>query len=63
VGLDVNGDGKIFGKGEFLFGGEVFDFCGQRFFVDPDSLKPDGSAVTVVETSLEKLKLGSPVPT
>ena len=63
VGLDVNGDGKIAGQGEFLFGGEVFEFCGRRFFVDPDSLKPDGSAVTVVETSLEKPKIGSPVPT
>ena len=62
VGLDVNGDGKIAGKGEFLFGGEVFEFCGRRFFVDPDSLQPDGSAVTVVETSLEKPKVGSPVP-
>lgn len=52
VGLDVNGDGKIAGKGEFLFGGEVFEFCGRRFLVDPDSLQPDGSAVTVVEASL-----------
>lgn len=63
VGLDVNGDGKIAGRGEFLFGGEVFEFCGRRFFVDPDSLRPDGSAVTLVETSLEKPKLGSPLPT
>ena len=63
VGLDVDGDGKIAGKGEFLSGGEVFEFCGRRFFVDPDSLRPDGSAVTLVETSLEKPKLGSPAPT
>ena len=63
VGLDVNGDGKIAGQGEVLFGGEVFEFCGRRFFVDPDSLRPDSSAVTVVETSLEKPRLGAPVPT
>jgi hypothetical protein len=50
VGIDFNGDGKIFGKGEFLNGGEVFEFCGRRFFVDTDTLQPDGSAVTVVET-------------
>jgi hypothetical protein len=31
--------------------------------VDPDSLQPDGSAITVVETSIEKPKLGAPVPT
>jgi thiol-disulfide isomerase/thioredoxin len=63
VGIDLNGDGKIQGKGEYIYGGEVFEFCGRRFFVDPDSLEPDGSALTVVETALEKPKLGSPVPT
>lgn len=63
IGIDLNGDGKISGKGEFVFGGEVFEFCGRRFFVDPDSLEADGSAVTVVETSLEKPRLGAPVPT
>jgi len=31
--------------------------------VDPDGLRPDGSAVIVVETSLEKPRIGSPVPT
>jgi thiol-disulfide isomerase/thioredoxin len=63
LGIDLNGDGKIQGRGEYIYGGEVFEFCGRRFFVDPDSLEPDGSAVTVVETALEKPKLGSPVPT
>jgi hypothetical protein len=63
VGIDLNGDGKIGGNGEYLTGGEVFEFCGRRFFVDPDSLQPDGSAITVVETSIEKPKLGAPVPT
>jgi thiol-disulfide isomerase/thioredoxin len=63
VGIDLNGDGKIGGKGELISGGEVFQFCGRRFFVDPDSLEPDGSAVTIVETGLEKPKIGSPVPT
>jgi len=62
-GIDLNGDGKIWGKGEYLHAGELFDFCGRRFFVDPDSLTPDGSAVTIVETALEKPKIGSPVPT
>jgi thiol-disulfide isomerase/thioredoxin len=61
--IDFNADGKFAGQGEFVMGGEVFEFCGRRFFVDPDSLMPDGSSVTVVETSLEKPKVGSPVPT
>ena len=63
IGIDLNGDGKIAGKGEYIYGGEVFEFCGRRLFVDPDSLEPDGSAITVVETALEKPKIGSPVPT
>jgi thiol-disulfide isomerase/thioredoxin len=63
VGIDLNGDGKIKGKSEFVYGGELFEFCGRRLFVDPDSLEPDGSGLTVVETSLEKPKLGAPVPT
>jgi thiol-disulfide isomerase/thioredoxin len=63
VGIDLNGDGELGGKGEFVSGGEVFEFCGRRFFVDPDSLEADGSAVTIVETSLEKPRLGAPVPT
>jgi hypothetical protein len=62
VGIDLDGDGKISGSAEFLYGGEVFEFCGRRFFVDPDSMEPDGSAVTVVETALEKPRIGSPVP-
>ena len=63
AGIDLNGDGKIAGKGEWIFGGEVFQFCGRSFFVDPDSLEPDGSAVTVVETSLIPPKLGEKIPT
>jgi len=63
AGIDLNGDGRIFGKGEWIFGGEVFQFCGKTFFVDPDSLEQDGSAVTVVETSLTPPKLGEKVPT
>jgi thiol-disulfide isomerase/thioredoxin len=63
VGIDLNGDGEFSGAGEYVTGGEVFEFCGRRFFVDPDSLQPDGSAVTVVETSLARPKIGSPVPT
>jgi len=62
AGIDLNGDGKISGKGEFVHGGEVFEFCGRRFYVDPDSLGPDGLTVTVVETALDRPMVGSPVP-
>jgi thiol-disulfide isomerase/thioredoxin len=62
VGIDLNGDGKTAGREEFVYGGEIFKFCGKNFYVDPDSLEPDGSAVTVVETSAGKPQVGSPVP-
>jgi thiol-disulfide isomerase/thioredoxin len=62
VGVDLNGDGEISGREELITGGEIFQFCGKTFYVDPDSLDPDGSAVAVVETSAEKPKIGSRVP-
>ena len=62
VGIDIDGDGKISGRQEFIMGGEVFQYCGKSFYVDPDSLEPDGSAVTVVETSLQGVKTGAPIP-
>jgi thiol-disulfide isomerase/thioredoxin len=62
VGVDLNGDGEFGGREEFITGGEVFQFCGKAFYVDPDSLEPDGSAVTIVETSAEKPKVGNRIP-
>ena len=62
VGIDINGDGKIFGRGEFVTGGEIFQFCGKSLYVDPDSLEPDGSGVTIVETSAVRPQTGSPMP-
>jgi thiol-disulfide isomerase/thioredoxin len=62
VGIDIDGDGKLSGRQEFITGGEVFQYCGKSFYVDPDSLEPDGSAVTVVETSLRGVKTGAPIP-
>lgn len=62
VGIDINGDGKIFGPGEFVTGGEIFQYCDKSFYVDPDSLEPDGSAVTIVETSTVRPQIGSSMP-
>lgn len=62
VGIDLNGDGKYLGREEHVTGGEIFQFCGKAYYVDPDSLEPDGSAITVVETAAEKPRLGSTVP-
>jgi thiol-disulfide isomerase/thioredoxin len=62
AGIDLDGDGKISGRPEFLKGGEVFQFCGKSFYVDPDSLEQDGSAVTIVETSSRGMKTGAAIP-
>jgi len=62
IGIDINGDGKVSGRQEFITGGEVFQYCGRSFYVDPDSLEPDGSAVTVVETSMQGVKTGAAIP-
>jgi thiol-disulfide isomerase/thioredoxin len=62
VGIDLNGDGEISGRQEYVTGGEIFQFCGKTFYVDPDSLDPDGAAVTVVETSAEKPQVGGRIP-
>ena len=45
-----------------MTGGEIFQFCGKSLYVDPDSLEPDGSAVTLLETSAVRPQIGSPMP-
>ena len=60
--VDLDGDGQANGQGEFLFGGQVFPFCGKSYFVDPNSVARDGSRVAVVETSIRVPALGAPLP-
>jgi thiol-disulfide isomerase/thioredoxin len=62
VGIDLNGDGKLSGRQEYVTAGEIFEFCGKSFYVDPDSLESDGSAVTLVETSAARPTLDAPLP-
>jgi thiol-disulfide isomerase/thioredoxin len=60
--VDLNGNGTTPEAGEFLFGGQVFQFCGKSYFVDPDSVARDGTRLRVVETSIEVPRLGAPLP-
>jgi thiol-disulfide isomerase/thioredoxin len=60
--IDLDGDGQAIGRGELLFGGQVFPFCGKSYFVDPNSGSRDGSRVVVVETSIQVPALGAPLP-
>ncbi len=60
VNLDVNGDGTIWGKKEWLRGDQIIEFCGSRFLID--EIAEDGSYVLLKETPLPVPKLGEPVP-
>ena len=62
VGLDLNGDGQFLGREEHVTAGEIFQACGKSFYVDPDSMEPDGTAVTVVETSAPRPRMNAPIP-
>jgi thiol-disulfide isomerase/thioredoxin len=60
IGLDRDGDGRIWGKDEYLRGNQIIDFCGERYLVN--ALAADGSSITLVKTSLRVPKLGEPLP-
>jgi hypothetical protein len=61
IGLDRNGDGRIWGSNEWLKGRQIIDFCGASLLID--GLEVDGSSVTLIETALRVLKIGDPLPT
>jgi thiol-disulfide isomerase/thioredoxin len=60
IGLDRDGDGRIWGKDEYHRGNQIIDFCGERYLVN--ALAADGSSITLVKTSLRVPKLGEPLP-
>lgn len=60
IGLDRNGDGKIWGQDEWIKGEEIINFCGAAFLVD--TLEADVSRITLVETSLRVPQIGEPLP-
>jgi thiol-disulfide isomerase/thioredoxin len=60
VGLDKDGDGRIWGKEEWLKGKQIVDYCGVTLLVD--SVTTDGSALSFVETTLHVARIGEPLP-
>jgi thiol-disulfide isomerase/thioredoxin len=60
IGLDRNGDGRIFGKDEWLAGNQIIEYCGTAFLID--GIEPDGARITLSETSLRVPKIGAPLP-
>jgi thiol-disulfide isomerase/thioredoxin len=60
IGLDRDGDGRVGGKGEWFYGSQIIEYCGSAFLVN--EIKPDGSLITLTETTLRVPKMGAPLP-
>ena len=60
IQVDRNGDGKIWGKDEWLKGEQIIEYCGDAFLIE--SIEVDGSSLTLVKTNLRVPKIGEPLP-
>jgi thiol-disulfide isomerase/thioredoxin len=60
IGLDRNGDGRIWGGDEWLKGDQIIAYCGLSFVIA--GIEADGSALTLSETDLKIAKIGEPLP-
>ncbi len=60
IGLDRNGDGKFYGADEWLLAEQIIEYCGETLLIE--SIEADGSAITLVKTTLSIPKLGGPLP-
>ena len=60
IGLDRNGDGRIWGRGEWLMATQIVEYCGKSLLVN--NLKADGTSITMVETILWVPQVGESLP-
>lgn len=60
IGLDINGDGRIFGQTEWRRANEVMEACGRPLLVA--SLTPDGSEIVFADSEIAPAKVDGPVP-
>jgi thiol-disulfide isomerase/thioredoxin len=60
IGLDRNGDGRIWGQDEYFTGEQIIEFCGESFLID--SFAIDGTSVTLAKTELRVPKVGNQLP-
>jgi thiol-disulfide isomerase/thioredoxin len=60
IGLDRNGDGRIWGKEEYLRGEQIIEHCGEAFLID--GVAVDGTSVTFVKTALRVPNVGAQLP-
>jgi thiol-disulfide isomerase/thioredoxin len=60
IGLDRNGDGRIWGKEEWLGGNQIIEYCGTAFLIS--TIAANGTNVALAETTLRVPTLGKGLP-
>ena len=60
IGLDRNGDGRVWGQGEYFTGQEIIEFCGESFLIG--SFAVDGTSVELEKTELRVPRVGDQLP-
>ena len=60
VGIDRDGDGKIWGMDEWVSGNQIIEYCGDSFLIS--ALSPDASFVKLVTTEARIPKVGEQAP-
>jgi thiol-disulfide isomerase/thioredoxin len=60
IGLDRNGDGRVWGEDEWLRGNQLIEYCGTAFLIT--SIAINGSNIALAETSLRVPRLGASLP-
>jgi thiol-disulfide isomerase/thioredoxin len=62
IGIDVDGDGRIWGANECFGAGQIISFAGRHLVAAADALRDDGCTVRFQETTLLIPKVGEVVP-
>jgi thiol-disulfide isomerase/thioredoxin len=62
IGIDADGDGRIWGAHEYFCAGQIIAFAGRHIVAAADCLRDDGRTVRFLETTLVIPKVGEAVP-
>jgi thiol-disulfide isomerase/thioredoxin len=60
IGLDRNGDGRIWGQDEYFKGEQIIEFCGESLLID--SFAVDATTITLATTDLRVPRVGNQLP-
>ena len=62
IGIDIDGDGKIWGAHENFAAGQIIVFAGRHIVAAADALRDDGNTLRFHETTLVIPKVGEAMP-